>query len=277
MVLSNFARNPVKISTVTNTGKLLAAGRLSVSAWSNVGSAKTIGQVNAYRGSSKTKMKYQSKKKIVRKGSSKVATVAAVKRMIGAVVETKQRAVSVAVGGMARDVIYSYNVTAQIVQGTADGNRVGDKVQLKSVELRGNYYTDVAAAFYRFRVITFWSGEEYNPSVTAYSAAGVSSGEIFVQPCNSNFDGVINTKAVTLVSDRVYDINSLITAYNDGVTVTGAFNVKQNFPFQAAGSMFGKTKNLYIAVIASWVSANAGPPATSGAFGSSIVAKFMDS
>jgi len=225
----------------------------------------------------KTKVKMKVGKS---KANRKVATVASVKRMISGVLEKKQCPIAqntnIVVGS--NDSIWTQNMTAQIVQGTVDGARVGDEIHLNSLHFNGQFLTDEVSGFYRYRLLVGWSGEEFNPSGGALSTSGLASNQLFVQGVSENVTGVVNTKAFTPILDVTYDINSQITSVIDGKTFRHVVPLNQKFKYQqssGAGNVYGKTKNLYMVIVVKWITDSA--PATNGSIiNQSIVVKYTD-
>lgn len=154
--------------------------------------------------------------------------------------------------------IYTHNLTADIVQGTTNATRIGDKIHLVEVKLNGRYTTAVTAGAYMARVMLLWSGEEVNPTGLA---SGLGFGELFLPNTGADnvCQGIINPKAVTIVDDFTIDINSQITAVSDIVSFTRNIKLDLTHLYQATGSVYGKTRSLYLVVVGF---VNGGTPAT---------------
>jgi len=200
-----------------------------------------------------TKMKTNYTYKDTIKNSSakkrKVATVAAVKRMIAGVMEPKQIFINPFAVGFTLGTVHSYNITAQVLQGTADGNRTGDSINLSSVMIRYLYVTNTTANFYGLRVLLLMSSEEFNTA--NLSTAGLGISQVFGSPNTTIFNCIPNAKAVTILADQTYNMNSQIAGTTDGQTgiINHSFGSRK-FDYQAAGSVFGKKQNLYLVVVA---------------------------
>lgn len=215
----------------------------------------------------KTNKKMQYKKR-------KLATVAVVNRMINGILEKKQKPFSCIAATMTKRVVLSHNVTAQIAQGTADGTRVGDQINLQSLIVNFSLSTNTTAAFYKYRVIVGWSGEEFNTSPTLLTT-NLGATDVFIQTPNSLWElGIINTKSFTPVFDKLIEVNSLLASYSDGVTTRMVIPFNQKFSYQAAGSTMGKTKNLYIVLVPAYEAVVA--PADSGDCVVEYVMKYTD-
>lgn len=226
-------------------------------------------------GVSQTKtMKKKSTKRTVKK---KLATVSAVKKMILGNMEVKQLHKTPSFANLVKNTIYTYNLSAQIVQGTADGNRVGDSIFLKRLIGNVRLNTAAPAAYYQFRFLVLMSGEETNPDVNNFSASGLTSTDIFMASSTGFVTAVVNTKACTVLYDTIVDINSQIVGYEDGSIIRLNIKLpKGKFNYQSAGSVFGKTRSLYLVVVGDWVSSNASAPANNGSIGTTFGVLFAD-
>lgn len=142
------------------------------------------------------------------------------------------------------------NVTALLVQGIADYQRIGDMIHLRALNVRYNFTSNPTANAYAYRIIVFWSGLEF-PSVN-FSTTSVQAASIF-QPtiiAGSQYLAIVNNKAVTVLADQMLDINSQIAATKDiqsGIIKVDLKN--QKFAYQGNASVYGKFKNLYIMVV----------------------------
>jgi len=218
-----------------------------------------------------TKMKYAKKR-----ASRKVATVAAVKRMLNGVLERKQLAITANVSPPAADInlSHSYNLTAQIIQGTADGQRVGDSIFLESVTLNIQFVTNLKPAFYKYRVIIGWSAEEYNPS--GLSKSGLGNSEIFVAGFGQAASAIVNTKAFSPLYDNIIEINSLLDTFADGKTIRTVLKLNQKFHYQSPGDDFGKSKNLYFICVPFYSQSSGSAPTDIGGIFFDSVVKYKD-
>lgn len=147
--------------------------------------------------------------------------------------------------------IYSCNITANVVEGPSDDERIGDTIHPKSLVLNYSFIAPATAGAYAYRIIVFYSGNEYSSTSLATGASGFTFAELF-QPttsADSIFMAVPNPKAITILGDQLININSNITATKD--IHSGRMNIRLGtsaFKYESLGSIFGKTKNLYIAV-----------------------------
>jgi len=153
-------------------------------------------------------------------------------------------------GGL-HNTIYTLNLSAVITQGTADNQRVGDSVQLMAVKLNGLISSNaLITASCQWRIIVGWSGEEYNlPS--QFTVAGLSITELF-QPGSGAIwrnTGIINPKAFTVLDDRIWTLNNSISNVADIEEVAYTVQINANLPYQSGGSVYGKTRSLYVVAI----------------------------
>lgn len=147
--------------------------------------------------------------------------------------------------------IYSCNITAGVVQGTADNQRIGDAIQIMALKVNALLGSNSAlTASTQFRVLVGWSGEELNVPNTL-SSAGLSAAQIFHAGTGTSWanTGIINPKAFTVIHDRIHTLNNSIANVSDIEQVAFTVPCSTAFPYQAAGSIYGKTRNLYLVVI----------------------------
>jgi len=255
----------VGMSQIRNAAKLIFASKLGETAWKVSSNKKnvTTNMPPYANGLTKTITK---KKRRGKGGRTKVATVAAVKRMIMGREEKKFRSGTATLASITNDTIFTFNLTARIDTGTEDGNRIGDSVNLNNLEGFVKWYTDTEAAYYQLRVIVFWSGEEYDLSGTLFSSSGFGGTQLFKPYSSFPCQGITNPKAITVLHDAFMEINSNLDGYEDGRS--HRFNIPlkgQKFNYRQDLSKYGKTKNLYCVVIGNYSSSNANPPENIGA------------
>lgn len=150
---------------------------------------------------------------------------------------------------MAHNTLYSGNVTAGVVQGTADNQRVGDQIHLAAIKIRGSMQTPTVTGGYSFRIIVGYSGEEYP---TAAFGTQLTTAEVFLPGTTNNWitNGIVNPKAFTALYDQTLDLNSLTSDTVEVQTFAFTVDLSKDFPYQAAASQYGKDKNLYVVVMA---------------------------
>lgn len=142
------------------------------------------------------------------------------------------------------------NPTAMVTQGTANYNRVGDQIQLQALKLNGVYFSHTTAGAYTFRILVGYSGEEY---ANTTFATGLTTAQLFLPNTYTNFvsTGIVNPRAFRVLHDSKIDLNSQITAVADLQSFSHTISLGGvKFDYQESTSLLGKTKNLYVVVVA---------------------------
>lgn len=196
---------------------------------------------NVRKGNRTSKTTYRKKR---------VSPKTTVKKTILGMAQTYHRGISDATiaSNLVHNNIVGYNISAQIQQTTTLAGRQGDQVYLMGLKLKGVVTTPTTAGAYKYRVLVYFSGEEFNP---ASLGTAVGSSEIFLPNTVGNYTvhGQINNKAITLLSDQIVDVNSTISGVQDVASVDINLGLYRKFEYQADGSAYGKTSNLYVSVI----------------------------
>lgn len=107
---------------------------------------------------------------------------------------------------------------------------------------------------YYLRFLVLWSGEETNPTVNVLQNSGLAENQVFTTGTapNTIANAVTNPKSCTILADRTYMVNSQIDTRVDGLPFSLDVNLKGvKFNYQSAGSVYGKSKSLYIVVVPS--------------------------
>ncbi len=151
---------------------------------------------------------------------------------------------------LTHNTLNTINLTQSIFQGTDNITRIGDSVNLCALKMKGVYFTAATAGAYTFRFLVGFSGEEYNAS-TFGGALGIS--QVFLPNTAGTFstNGIVNPRAFTVLADQTIDVGSQIAGVVDlsSLQTTVPLN-DQKFMYQSAASIYGKTKNLYVVVLA---------------------------
>lgn len=153
------------------------------------------------------------------------------------------------IGGL-HNTIYTCNLTAGIVTGSADNQRVGDSLQLLSLKINGLLSSNPAStSSCQWRIIIGWSGEEYNLPNTLGS--GLGNTQIFQSGTGTSWQNtaIVNPKAFTVLDDRIFTLNNSITGVADIQELAYTIPCNTAFFYQSAASALGKTRNLYLVVI----------------------------
>lgn len=149
---------------------------------------------------------------------------------------------------MTHDTIYTLIPTGGITQGTGNTNRIGDTAHLAALKIKGYFQSASASNAYTFRLLVGWTGEEY--ALPTVFGIGLSAGEIFLPNTSAwQANGIVNPKTFTVLYDTNIDINSQVALTADLQSFAFSVPINQDFDYQAAGSTFGKSKNLAIVII----------------------------
>jgi len=152
---------------------------------------------------------------------------------------------------LTHNTIYTLSPTQAVVQGDTNENRDGDQIQVCALKLKGSFYAPATANGYSYRFLVGYSGEEYSVAA-AFSASGLVDAEIFLPVTSGGHrtNGIINPKAFTVLHDETIDVNSLLTSVQDVYSYQMLVSLNDaKFPYQSSGSIYGKTRNLYVVVI----------------------------
>lgn len=208
----------------------------------------------------------RSGKKTMKKYVKKATTLSKTKKAILSMAQTFNHPFTDAVlanNNTLCNSVYSYNLTAGLTQGTTVGARQGDQVYLVDLKMKGFVNSAAASNAYAFRIIVGWSGEEYNPATLL--TTGLNATEFFLPVVSlSNTNGIINPKAFTVLADTTIDVNSQITATSDSQSFDATIPLYQKYAYQSGGSVYGKTKNLYVVVVSYVLAGTSGVTSTGG-------------
>lgn len=207
-----------------------------------------------YQKKQKTAASMPTKKTTVKKTTrrSKPSKTSVVKQTLlgmAATYHDTQNDSTVNINPMLHSVIYTNNVTAQIGVGTTNSSRQGDQIYMKGLRVQGNVFTDVLASAYQYRVMVVMSGEEYDFGMSF--GAGLTPDQIFLPATGGLFqsNGIVNTKAITVLYDQMIQINSQVAGALDTAGVSFYVPLNRKFQYKEGGSEFGKSKNLYLVII----------------------------
>lgn len=211
--------------------------------WSGNGRRMSVSTVSSGRyggGISKTTTVKKRKRYIQRKNS--------LRRKIIATLPAKHNTFDANTSVLANSA-YTLQPTRNIGQGTGNQDRLGDEIFLEALKIKGHFETTTDSNAYQFRMIVGFTGEETN-GIASWSATGLTAAEVY-QPNTFTVltAGQINKKAITVLYDETFDINSQVEG---AVTLHGydvLVPIKQRFKYQSAGSTYGKTKNLFVWIV----------------------------
>lgn len=143
--------------------------------------------------------------------------------------------------------IYSLSPTQTIARGVNNDQRIGDSVHLLSLKVSGFFRSQVInSKACHYRMMVLWSGEEYS-CPTSWTTPALTTTEIFINNGTAwTPNNIVNPKAVTVLDDREITLNNSITGVADLESFNYSVPLNCDFDYQAAGSVYGKTRNLYV-------------------------------
>lgn len=243
---------PGNLRTLIAPARLMAAGvsaREAVSALLKLRQAtpSQVGQKNPMSFTqTKTKMKYKkpAKSKLSAQIRKEIAKTSLRQT------EIKNSSLGNNTTSLVHNQIQGFGITQRLSQGTNSEQRIGDEVFLEAFRMEVICGAPTTAGAYSYRILVVYSGEEY--ASTTFTTSTLTVSEIFLPNIftGTRVAGVINKKAVQVLYDEEFVINSNITGVADVYTTRAYINLrKHKFQYQAGGSVQGKFKNLYCIVI----------------------------
>lgn len=162
-----------------------------------------------------------------------------------------------AAAGITANTIYTNSITTKVTQGDTNADRTGDAIQLVALKIKGVINSATTAGAYGYRILVGWSTKQFNVSG---SAAGLGLTDIFLPSTGANWtpSAIVNPKAFTVLHDSMVDINSQITATADLAQVDIKVPLSGKFEYVSSGSVYGKTRNLYLIVIPAVIGGTSG-------------------
>jgi len=213
--------------------------------------ASKTGTSMAYKGGiSRTRTKTTRRRKTV--GFS-----TAVKRVLARDTETKYNVFAGLPASFLHNNIYSMCFNAKVVQGTGEGTRIDDSINLIGCSLKGVINTAAVTGAFSYRLMVVWSTVALDPA--ALGTGGLAFANLFLPGGIGNpVFALVNPKACTVLHDEVIDINSLIAVSKDIMSFDIKVPLSGKFNYVATGSKFGKTKNLYVVAIPTVIGGSSG-------------------
>lgn len=149
--------------------------------------------------------------------------------------------------------IYTWGPSQAIVRGSANDQRIGDSCFLEALKL--NFYGVSNAAIQKaveLRIIVCYSGEEYSNAFT-FTSSGLQPSEMFVTSALNGWmpNSLVNPKGITVLDDRTIVFNNSLSGIADMESLSYTVPLQTKFPYQSAGSIHGKNRNLYVVVMGS--------------------------
>jgi len=194
-------------------------------------------------------MPYVRKSSYKRKYTKKPKSFASrVRKVITAAAQLKHAANSTSITSMDSDIVYYTSPTQTISQGTGIGQRIGDQVKLHMLKINGQIDAPTSVvATAKFRVAVFYSTED--KAASSVTATAFTQAEIFLPNASPAVSNHFDEKAVTVLADINFDLNSLTSTAPDVKSFAIYVPLKDvRARYQEGGSAFVDKKNLYIMV-----------------------------
>lgn len=214
------------------------------------------------------------KRKVIYK-RKKVYKKKSLSRQLLRLADMKEKTAQSGETSMFHNSIYSISPTQTITQGTTNQTRVGDSVYLQSFHLNGFFAASSAAnAVQKYRVIVGWTGREN--ANTAFATGVIAATDLYLpNTFGDQTIGIINSKAFTVLSDMIIDINSNVSTSKDLKSFSINIPLRQNFRYISEGGAFGKNKNL-IFVVVPYINGGTPGATNAGTISFSWALKFKD-
>lgn len=183
----------------------------------------------------------------------------AFKRAVQEVAEAKVLPTYITNNSLTHSIIKTWNITAQITQGTGNINRIGDKILIHKFMAKlifdidcGNLpsYTNEASC----RIMVVEMDAEYLGTVNAVLGSGVGSSDVFYNTTVPQWSS-IDYRKVKVWCDKTYNFVGQ-TATSAGLSPSAfygkrefACTLNKNYTYKGSNAAFGKDKNIYLLVI----------------------------
>lgn len=172
-----------------------------------------------------------------------------VKKVIASTAQLKHVSNQTVITSSDSDLFYFTSPTQGITPGTAIGQRIGDQVKLKSLNINGMFIAATNAnANVKYRVSVFYCAEARaaaSAAIGAFTLAEMFMPNTFGPPILGRFD----EKALTVLADMTIDLNSNLSTSQE--VKSFAFTVPLRnavLNFRDSASVFSNKRNLYIMV-----------------------------
>ena len=175
---------------------------------------------------------------------------ASLSKQILRMADTKAFCEGVFQNGNVHDSVVSISPTQRLTQGVTNTNRIGDSVHLQSLTINGYYVApNVALSINRVRIMVVWS--RLAVANTTFTSGIIGPTQLFLagSTTTTNVNGIVNTKAVTVLSDMILEVNPSISTAKDIKSFAFTVPLNQNFDYAEPVGTMGKRKNLYIIAI----------------------------
>jgi len=172
---------------------------------------------------------------------------------------------------LTHNTIYSSNITAQIAQGTAATNRIGDSIHLDAISIRGVFDTsgNATQAGVLFRALLVLST---NTSTSGAFGGTIGASGLWYGSANNSVSHP-NTHVAKVLCDETFTI---IPTTSSATVIPLTLSCPMNIPFlYQTGSTLGQAANLFIVITSIIVGGSTGTTQT-GNFACEVLTAFTD-
>jgi len=173
-----------------------------------------------------------------------------VKKVINQQLETKNACAEIVQNPTANQTFWFHSPTQNIAPGTSNFGRIGDSIRLHKMKINGYFNAPpTALTNTKWRFTVFYSSK---PAAAAGQTSGAFNASELFYPNTSTINiigGLFDDKAVTVLADQTFDVNSNVSTAQDVKSFAMEINLRdQLMEYNESGSAFGKKRNLYVLV-----------------------------
>jgi len=152
--------------------------------------------------------------------------------------------------------VYSKNLTYDVTQGTAQGNRQGDTIYLCALRLSGFYESPISDANgIIYRIIVYWS--DVYAATGNWGTATITTGNLFINSGDRNSTLITDPKKITVLYDETTVIQPSIAQVYTAMDIATKVSIEKAINF-LPGANEVNPRQLYISIIPSVANGTAG-------------------
>ncbi len=165
----------------------------------------------------------------------------------GDFVDSKVQSLQSVISGNAftHNTIYTLNPLGQISQGTANGNRIGDKIRVRYLSISGLFSNQTASNVSNerhMRILLVASTARYNPGAAPGSGLGAS--DLYFGTTSGLLNANVDPRKAHVLCDEVVTVKSRVSGAVASEYFTASCKLDSHFEY-ATGLVYGVAANLY--------------------------------
>lgn len=179
-------------------------------------------------------------------------------------VETKKKYRDVSLTDYPVNTWYGTNLVYWIGQGTDDHTRIGDKIRISGIRMRGTFIPSTQGSVpycspFQIRLVCFKSTADLSNGTTG---AEFSTGITPARIGSGGLSALMDTEKIQVVFDKIYNgVANVVSNFTSGVgqfsqfpmiTLDHYWKINQNLQFKGDNSGYAKGYNYYISYYVSW-------------------------